>query len=181
MHDANPCFVAPARPRDGRTGGPGGIPSTSDERPGEVRLAHGPLVIEAATATLLGDDHVGALVHFTGFVRADPLPDGTPTEALAFEAYPEMALAELAAIRDAAFHHYDITGATIHHRTGTVARTEPIVIVAVAAAHRRPAFEAAAWIMDEVKHRVPLWKEEIGADGSRRWVEGHECGRTKQG
>jgi molybdopterin synthase catalytic subunit len=47
---------------------------------------------------------------------------------------------------------------------------EAIVFVAAAAAHRRTAFDAADFLMDQLKTRAPLWKREDGPDG-RRWIE----------
>lgn len=144
---------------------------------GEVRLFDDRLTTDPAAGTLAdATGTVGALVVFTGLVRADPLDGDDRTVALDFEAYPEMATAELERIRNEALDRFDIEGATIHHRIGKVAVGEPIVVVAAAAAHRQAAFDAAAWTMDEVKRRVPLWKQEIGASGTRRWVPGDACG-----
>jgi molybdopterin synthase catalytic subunit len=62
----------------------------------------------------------------------------------------------------------------IHHRLGEVPLLEAAVVVAASSPHRREAFEAAAWIMDRIKERVPIWKRERYTDGAQTWVEGEE-------
>lgn len=57
----------------------------------------------------------------------------------------------------------------MEHRTGTLEVGEIAVIVAVSAEHRREAIEACRYGIDEVKHRVPIWKKEISEDGEE-WV-----------
>src|SRR3546814_4937900 len=56
------------------------------------------------------------------------------------------------------------------HRWGSLSVGEPIVFVAAAAAHRRAAFDAAEYLMDQFKTRAPFWKKEEGPDGAR-WIE----------
>lgn len=106
----------------------------------------------------------GALVAFVGYVRGDHGVSG-----LRFEAYAEMAEREIAAIERTAREKFGLADVVIVHRIATLAVGEPIVAVVTAAAHRRDAFDAAAWIMDELKTRVPIWKAEEGPSGAR-WV-----------
>ena len=65
---------------------------------------------------------------------------------------------------------WDLLSCLIVHRTGELRSGDDIVFVAVWAAHRAHAFEACRWLMEELKHNAPFWKQEILADGSRRWV-----------
>ena len=58
----------------------------------------------------------------------------------------------------------------IVHRVGDVPIGETSVVVAVSSPHRVDAFEAAAWIMDELKKAVPIWKQEQWADGTQEWI-----------
>jgi molybdopterin synthase catalytic subunit len=44
------------------------------------------------------------------------------------------------------------------------------VAVAVAHPHRGRAFEAARYVIEELKQRVPIWKREHYVDGTREWV-----------
>ena len=64
----------------------------------------------------------------------------------------------------------------IVHRVGPLHPGDPIVVVAVWSAHRKAAFEACRWLMEELKSRVPLWKREILADDTTRWVEKNTAG-----
>lgn len=123
----------------------------------------------AALARLLTDPRAGALVVFEG--RARDHHEGRPVLKLSYEAYAPMAEKELERLRQQAFERFGILGCAVHHRIGEVPLTEAAVIVATASAHRAEAFQAAAWVMDEIKARVPIWKRETYADGSEAWVE----------
>lgn len=120
-----------------------------------------------ATAGALAkkNGQVGAVVTFTGIVRHD---DGL--SALTIEHYPGMTEREIARHADEAERRWPLLGVTITHRIGRIAAGENIVLVAVAAAHRQAAFEAAEFLIDYLKTRAPFWKlEERGATTS--WVE----------
>ena len=56
------------------------------------------------------------------------------------------------------------------HRTGSLRVGEPALVVAVAARHRRAAFDAASDVVDTVKARLPVWKHQMFTDGSDEWV-----------
>lgn len=120
-----------------------------------------PVVAEAAK------DGAGAVVCFLGLVRS-PGPLGEVTH-LDFEAYAEMAETELAAVESRARERFGLVDARIRHRVGRAAAREPVVLVVVTAPHRKEAFAAAAWIMDELKTVVPIWKKEEGP-GGERWL-----------
>jgi molybdopterin synthase catalytic subunit len=98
--------------------------------------------------------------------------EGRPVALLAYEAFVPMAEAELARLREEAMVRFGLIRCLIHHRLGEVPLLEAAVVVAASSAHRREAFEAAAWIMDRIKERVPIWKRERYADGEQTWVEG---------
>ena len=129
----------------------------------------------AALREALLDPGAGALVVFEGCARDNH--QGRAVELLAYEAFVPMALAELARIREEATARFGLLRCAIHHRTGTVPLLEAAVLVGCASAHRREAFEAAAWIMDRIKESVPIWKKEAYLDGEKAWVEGE----TRQG
>jgi len=109
--------------------------------------------------------HAGAIVTFTGCVRAE---DGL--SALTLEHYPGMTEAEIARHVDEAERRWPLLGAVVIHRLGALSPGEPIVLVAVAAAHRREAFAACEFLMDYLKTRAPFWKQE--RKGARtQWVD----------
>ncbi len=135
----------------------------------DVSIVDGPLDVQGIRASVT-DARAGAVVLFEGCARDHH--GGRAVEELAYEAFAPMAEQELAALRQEAVKRFGLCRCTIHHRTGTVPLTEAAVVVATASAHRREAFEAAAWIMDRIKERVPVWKRERYAGGAETWVEG---------
>lgn len=115
-------------------------------------------------------DGAGAVVAFVGLVRATSGErPGARVERLAFEAHAPLAERAIEEIRQEAIAKFQLSGCLVRHRIGTLAVGEPIVAVAAAAPHRRAAFEAATWVMDELKARVPIWKQEQGPAGAF-WV-----------
>lgn len=115
--------------------------------------------ISAAIAT----PHSGAIVTFQGTTR--------DVARLDYEAYAPMAERTIRRILEDAAAAHEIEGAAAEHRVGVVPLGEPSVIVAVAAAHRGPAFAAAREVIDRIKAEAPIWKREV--DGERaEWVEG---------
>ncbi len=98
-------------------------------------------------------DEAGAVVLFLGTVRAD-----ADVAALDYEVYVPMAKKVLADLAERAKAKFGVLDLSIAHRIGRVPVGGDSVAVACAAAHRREAFEACAWVMDEVKRIVPIWK-----------------------
>jgi len=107
----------------------------------------------------------GAIASFVGYVRGD---DGLA--ALNLEHYPGMTEREIARHIAIAQNRWPLLGVTIIHRVGTLTPGEAIVLVAVAATHRREAFAACEFLMDHLKTEAPFWKEER-LDNTSRWVE----------
>jgi len=118
------------------------------------------------------DPAAGAVVVFEGCARDHH--GGQRVEALAYESFVPMALAELQTLRTEATERFGLVRCLIHHRLGHVPLTEAAVVVVTASAHRKEAFEAAIWIMDRIKERVPIWKKESYTQGGEAWVEGTE-------
>ncbi len=98
-------------------------------------------------------DDAGAVVLFLGTVRAD-----AAVAALDYEVYVPMAKQVLADLAERAKAKFGVLDLSIVHRIGRVPLGGDSVAVACASAHRREAFEACAWVMDEVKRIVPIWK-----------------------
>lgn len=92
------------------------------------------------------------------------------TEHLHYEAYAEMACAQLQALREAAVRRWPIKHVAIMHRLGRVDPLEASVGVAVSSPHRSEAFEAAKWLIDELKHEVPIWKQEHYVQNGAEWI-----------
>jgi len=121
-----------------------------------------------AAALVRGRTDIGAVVSFTGICRGTP--DADPIAAITLEHYPGMAEAEITCHVEAAASRWPLLGVTVIHRYGRLEPGENIVLVIAAAAHRHDAFAAAAFIMDFLKTRAPIWKREERAGGAR-WIE----------
>jgi molybdopterin synthase catalytic subunit len=104
------------------------------------------------------------VVTFVGIVRDNQ--DGRGVTALEYEAYAEMAEAEMRALSLAVAGEYGLHGIAIRHRVGKLAIGEISVVIAVAAAHREAAFAACAAALDRLKTQVPVWKKEYYAEGA---------------
>lgn len=134
-----------------------------------VAVLEGPLD-PAALREEARDPGAGAIVVFEGCARDHH--EGRAVENLAYEAFVPMALAELERLRIESLGRFGLVRCLIHHRIGEVPLTEAAVVVVTASAHRGEAFEAAMWIMDRIKERVPIWKRERFTEGGEGWVEG---------
>lgn len=123
---------------------------------------------KAAAEFRRGVETAGAVVTFLGQVSAE---DGdNPVSALFLDHMPNATLASIEKIAVAAAERWPLIKGQIIHRVGEVSTGQPIVFVAVAARHRRDAFEAADYLMDFLKSDVLLWKKEMRADGES-WIE----------
>lgn len=130
--------------------------------PPHVRVTANPLSADRLNQ-LVATAHTGAVVTFQGTTR--------DVERLDYEAYQPMVEEKIAAILADVFARHEIEGAAAEHRTGPVPRGEPSVIVAIAAAHRGPAFAAAREAIDRIKAEAPIWKREVEGEHAE-WVEG---------
>lgn len=142
-----------------------------------AELVRAPIALEPLLASA-GRSDCGAVSLFVGTTRDHA--GSRKVVRLAYEAYEPMALEALAAIERAAVERHDVATCRIVHRLGEVPIGEASVVVAVAAAHRAPAFEACRWAMDELKRSVPIWKKEHFAEGEADWVEGTKLARHPQ-
>ena len=113
----------------------------------------------------------GGIVTFLGTVRNNAL--GRDVAKMNIEVYEVMALKQLEAIRGEAIEKYGVNEVTVIHRYGELDVMDNIVFISVSAGHRKEAFDACMYIIDELKQRVPIWKKEITAEGDF-WVEGEK-------
>jgi molybdopterin converting factor subunit 1 len=127
------------------------------------------LSLDEVAARVAAPEHGGITV-FAGTVRG--ITGNVQTECLEYEAYPEMAEEVLASIGAEVQRKWPaITAVSIVHRTGRLDVGEASVVIAVAAAHRADTFAACHYAIDRVKEIAPIWKRDVGPDGSS-WVEG---------
>ena len=112
----------------------------------------------------------GAIAVFVGTTRDHHA--GRQVERLFYEAYRPMALAALEKLEHDVCERYEAADCRIAHRLGEVPPGEASVAVVVTAAHRRPAFDACRWAMDELKGTAPIWKKETYVGGGAAWAPG---------
>ena len=111
---------------------------------------------------------IGAHSIFLGQVRNDII-DGKPVAAIEYTTYHEMADLKFHEIREAAFAAYPLTCLHIYHSLGTVPAGEISLFVFTSAVHRAEAIKACEYIVERIKHEVPVWGKEILEDGSIVW------------
>jgi len=117
----------------------------------------------------------GGICTFTGVVRDSSR--GRSVSHLEYEAYAEMAEAEIRRITDQIGAQWPEARVAIAHRTGRLEIGEASVVVAVSCPHRAEAFEACRFGIDRLKESVPIWKKEHATDG-QSWIEGAEAHRA---
>jgi molybdopterin synthase catalytic subunit len=134
-----------------------------------VTVAVHPFDVCAEVAKVRADNaRVGGVVSFLGLMR--DFNDGTTVESMVLEHYPGMTESALEKIVEEAVARWNLEDVRVVHRVGEVLPEEPIVLVAVASAHRGEAFRACEFIIDYLKTRAPFWKKEKTSAGAR-WVD----------
>jgi len=121
----------------------------------------------------LQDPAAGGYASFEGWVRNHN--EGLPVRHLEYEAFEPLAIKEGERIVAEAIKRFGIEHAACVHRIGDLAIGEMAVWVGVSARHRAEAFAACRYIIDEVKHRVPIWKKEHYENGDSGWVNCERC------
>jgi molybdopterin synthase catalytic subunit len=134
----------------------------------QVFLTEAP-IDAGALANSLKQGMDGAVVVFDGIVRDNTR--GRRTLYLFYEAYGEMAVAQMKLLAGQAFAEFRIRDIAMVHRIGRLEIGETSVAIAVASAHRGAAFEACRWLIDTLKQTVPIWKKEFFEDGAV-WAQG---------
>lgn len=137
-----------------------------------IQLVAGP-IDAAAVIRQVQSPAAGAVVTFDGVVRNHAR--GKAVTHLFYEAYDDMALKEMDAIRTRSLEQFPVIEVAIAHRVGRLEIGESSVLVAVSSAHRKDAFEACRFAIDTLKKTVPIWKREHYEDGEV-WVEEYAGG-----
>jgi molybdopterin synthase catalytic subunit len=111
----------------------------------------------------------GAVVSFVGLTRetegdADVL-------RLEFDAWQDKLTPVLESLAHQSIARFGVTSVAMAHRTGSVGPQEPIVAIHVGSPHRKEAFTACEWLIDELKKQAPIWKKEVTTSGET-WKEG---------
>jgi molybdopterin synthase catalytic subunit len=126
----------------------------------------------------LQDLGCGGYASFEGWVRDQN--EGQSVTRLEYEAFQALAEKEGDRIVADALRRFGVTHALCIHRLGSLSLGDMAVWVGVSSAHRGEAFEACRYIIDEVKHRVPIWKKEHYRSGDSGWVNCERCAAPAQ-
>jgi molybdopterin synthase catalytic subunit len=121
----------------------------------------------------LADPACGGYASFEGWVRDHN--EGRRVLRLEYEAYEALAVKEGERIVAEALERFGVRRVACVHRVGDLAIGEVAVWVGVSAAHRDEAFAACRYVIDEVKHRLPIWKKEHYPGGDSGWVNCERC------
>lgn len=115
----------------------------------------------------------GGYVSFEGWVRDHN--EGKSVVNLEYEAYEALAETEGLRILEEAKQQFEIMDAHCVHRVGALGIGDLAVWVGVTSAHRQAAFEACEYVINQVKHRLPIWKKETYTNGDSGWVNCQQC------
>jgi len=121
----------------------------------------------------LADPTAGGYASFEGWVRNHN--EGLAVNRLEYEAFAALAEREGERIVQEAITRFGVVNAACVHRVGSLAIGDLAVWVGVSSRHRAEAFAACRFIIDEVKHRVPIWKKEHYVNGDSGWVNCERC------
>ena len=127
----------------------------------------------ARVLAAVDDRAAGAAILFLGVVRDHN--EGRRVARLEYEAFEALAVREGERILAEALQRFPVARAACVHRLGTLAVGEVAVWVGISAPHRAEAFAACRYVIDEVKHRLPIWKKEHYTDGDSGWVNCEAC------
>jgi molybdopterin synthase catalytic subunit len=134
-----------------------------------LRAAVGEAPLDVAEhAALVDRAAAGAVVTFAGVVRDHD--GGRSVRGLEYSAHPsaERVVAEVAA--EIAARARGVRAIAVSHRVGRLAIGDVALACAVAADHRREAFETCAELVEEVKRLLPVWKHQVFTVGTDEWV-----------
>jgi molybdopterin synthase catalytic subunit len=118
----------------------------------------------------------GAISIFVGTVRE--VNEGRSVSGIEYSAYKSMASAELERILDEAEARFGVSALVVEHRIGLLGLGDVSVAIAAAHPHRAPALDCTRFVIEEIKKRVPIWKKEHYADGTREWVDPTRAARA---
>jgi molybdopterin synthase catalytic subunit len=141
------------------------------------RFTDTPIDTGAARRELL-DVGAGGYVSFEGWVRN--FNEGREVVRLEYEAFQVLAVSEGERVLAEAAERFPIRRALCIHRVGALELADMAVWVGVSSAHRGEAFDACRYIIDEVKHRLPIWKKEHYRSGDSGWVNCERCAAAPQ-
>lgn len=123
-----------------------------------------------AVLRLVGDPADGAVLLFLGTVRNRN--DGRAVAGMRYDAYGAMAEKVLDEIAAEAAERLGTDRVAVVHRVGELAIGDVSVVIAASSPHRAEAFDAGRYVIEEIKKRLPVWKQEHYVEGDSEWLDG---------
>lgn len=117
---------------------------------------------------LVGHRAAGAIVGFVGMIRDHD--QGRQVKRLEYSAHPSAQQVMADVLAEIAERAVGVRALAASHRIGVLHIGDAALVAAVAADHRREAFEACALLVDTIKARLPVWKHQFFSDDSEEWV-----------
>ncbi len=140
-----------------------------------AKLLSAPIAQDDVSRALTGSEY-GAQLVFWGVVRGRN--QGRVVQSVTYDAYAAYAEKTFREIGEEACARWgEGLRVVILHRTGRLEVGEASVVVGVAAAHRDEAYQASRYLIEQLKTRSPIWKQEHYLDGDSEWLEGHVLSR----
>lgn len=124
-------------------------------------------------ANKVSSDKAGALISFDGVVRNQN--DNKEVKNLEYEIYDALAIKEGNEIIRESLEQFEIINALAIHRKGLLEIGESAVWIGVSSSHREDGFKACQFIIDEIKHRLPIWKKEYYLNFKETWINCKGC------
>lgn len=118
-------------------------------------------------ADIVKSESAGAIVTFSGDVRNHD--KNRVVKSLSYEIHPS-AQEVLENLAKEVSAKYEVERLATAHRYGAIPIGESAFVVAVSAAHRKPAIDCCSELVERVKAELPIWKHQIFEDGSSEWV-----------
>lgn len=114
----------------------------------------------------------GAIASFLGIVREHNL--GKIVRGISYDVHELLAINIFKEICRENLNRYgNILKQFVVHYKGDLDIGGISIAIVVSAPHRREAIDACQYIIESVKHRAPIWKQEHYNDHSSEWVRGH--------
>lgn len=127
-------------------------------------------ILPAEVLGRVGGEGDGAAVLFLGMVR--DTNDGRVVTGMRYDAYEAMAQRVLIAIVEEAAERWGLEHVVAVHRIGELTVGEVSVAIAVASPHRGQAYESSRYVIEQIKQRLPVWKQERYAAADAQWLAG---------
>ena len=114
----------------------------------------------------------GAESIFIGRVRNEN--SGKKVTAVTYDVHDKAVIKSFQSIWNDTKNKFDKSASIfLKHAKGYVPVGEISILIAVSSGHRDEAFKICRYILEEIKHKSPIWKKEHYTEGNEEWLPGH--------